>query len=180
VKYLQIRRKILVRFFCVKEWAVNCNSDRFCKVSMRACGLRTWQNTPSIACSLALKAVNPVGTLETCEGKAAEYPGIVLARQADYGALKSLNKSRIGQPWLCRGKWRFRFQTPEGIMSFEVMGTRVVALQTTQLPWDMPFSTQKSRHNLTWTHLEDLWAALETRKMLNLWKVLANTNAKWG
>ncbi len=133
VKYLQIQRKIWVRFLCVKEWAVN---GRFWQIlqGMRACGLRTWQNTPSIACSLALKAGNPVGTLETWEGKAAESPGIVLARQADYGALKSLNKSRIGQPWLCRGKWRFRFQTPEGIMLFEGMGTRVVALQTTQLP----------------------------------------------
>jgi hypothetical protein len=97
VKYLQIRRKIWVRFLCVKEWA---GDGRFCKVSMRGCDRRTWQNTRSIACSLALKAGNPVGTLETWEGKAAESPGIVLARQADYGALKSLNKSRIGQPWL--------------------------------------------------------------------------------
>jgi hypothetical protein len=73
-------------------------SDRFCKVSMRACGLRTWQNTPSIACSLALKEGNPVGTLETWERKAGESPGIVLGMQAEYGALKSLNNSRIGRP----------------------------------------------------------------------------------
>jgi hypothetical protein len=123
------------------------DSDRFCKVSMRACGLRTWQNTLSIACSLALNAGNPVGTLETWQGKAAESPGIVLARQADYGALKSLNTSRIGQPWLVGESEGSdsRLQTPEGIMLFEGIGTRLVALQTTQLPWYMPFLNLKKQ-----------------------------------